>query len=461
MANTGFLNPVSAFTVSAGAGGNRAWTSAGSTGTLFSAARESDNVRVLVNDLSGSVVPFPFFARFSPGLPASAEVQGFTVRYERRGNSTAVSANETWLRLVSGAGAGVQLLGTTANSNVANLSATDTYFSAGGSGSMFGLTTADASAGRVNSLGFAVNIRYGTGTTLTSAIAQIDHMQLQVHYTVPSTNAEPFSAEIALEVEDTGLVSNILGQSSEWGSEAEGSWLTGNMVVTGYEAGSEAQSVSIANPPIPVNGVECEYEATLVGLSLNTSVESAEFDRGQTSVEVSRNVAVLSVEIEQETANAALQNNAIVQSFERDDELTSVGFGAPELIVLSGEFANESGNVGLILDVAAQSAEVDLEATGVGLNRNVVAQSIEMDRDYESAGVESLSTVLVGEAEFGGEYRSVGVMTTAVYWLEVKNFEFGGAYTPLSPSVPAGKFSKLRPNTLLNKRRLRARHLWG
>jgi len=407
--------------------------------------------------LSGSVIPFPFFARFSAGLPANSEVQGFTVRYERRANAAAVSANETWIRLVSGAGAGVQLLGTTANSNLSNLSATDTYFSAGGSASMFGLATEDASAGRVNSIGWGVNIRYGTGTTLTSAIAQIDHMQLQVHYTVPSTEVAPVSAETGLEWGASWVTKNLLAGTAEWGHEHSGSWLIRNLIVSEYELGQEILSVSIAPPPLLVNGAETDFEASQSILDLNILVGAAEFDSEQASVGVVRNIVALSWEGEQEAETVSLQRDIFAASFESNNEVASISLDQPPLVVLSGEFENEQSVVSLILDVAAQSAEIGLEATNAGLIRDVFAQSIEMGRDYESVAVDSELNIGVMAGEYGAEYGSVGVTPTSTYSVSVDNFQFGGGY--LLP-VPANAWRSDR-NSLPWRRRMRARHLYG
>jgi hypothetical protein len=386
MANTGFLNPVSAFSVSAGIGGNRAWTSAGNTGSIFSAARVSDNARVLVNDLSASVVPFPFFAAFSPGIPANSEVQGFTLRYERRANSTAVSANETWIRLVSGAGAGVQMLGTTANANTANLSATDTYFSAGGSGSMFGLSTADASSSRVNGLGFAVNIRYGTGTTLTSAIAQIDHMQLQIHYTAQAqaVSGEPFSAEFGADVGPLRLSKNVGAQSSEFDAEVQSPSLIKSLSALSAEFAHEAASPGVSQP------------------GTDLSVDGPEFSGEYRSSSISLNATVAAQEFVHETGSPLMSRNVIPSQAELGYEITSPSLGAAALVAPM-ELGNEHAGVGLALNIGAINSEFAFSATSpsLGLVSSIRPAFIEFGHEARSLGWGSSYYVKVFGAEFG------------------------------------------------------------
>lgn len=451
MANTGYLAPVSAFTVSGGFGGDRPWVSAGSTGSLFSAARLSDDVRVMIDDISAAVIPFPFFTQFSAAIPAGSEVQGFSVRYERRRNSTAASANETWMMLTSGAGAGVQRLGTTANSNTGNWTTTDTYVTAGGSGSMFGMTTADASAGRVNSrFGVAINIRYGTGTTLTSAIAQIDNVQLQIHYTPPTVSAEPYSAEFDRENFSVGIVRNLVGQSSEYGSEVATGAFSLNTTPGTAEYGFELQPIDII--PIGVQTAEFDYSADLValpqgavdaevftvefdhesasaGIVLNTVVQSAEFDREASTVNLTLNAGVQSAEFDRENTLAALALNLEPQDQEQDYEFASVALTqlhalgvesletdyesesvslAASSIPQSAEFGNEITSTSLVLEIVVQGVEVDHEVGSVAISGPALAID-NGEWDYESQNAGLSNNVFVDRSEFDQEFGSPGL----------------------------------------------------
>lgn len=450
--DTGYLNPVSAFTVSAGLGGTRPWVSAGNTGSLFSAARASDNVRVMIDDISAAVVPFPFFTQFSPAIPANSEVQGFSVRYERRANSTAVSANETWIMLTSGAGAGVQRLGTTANANVANLTATEAYFSAGGSGSMFGLTTADASAGRINGrFGVAIQIRYGTGTTLTSAIAQIDHVQLQVHYTPPTVSAEPYSAEFDREHFSVAISPVIRGQSAEFEHEVYSLGITRNLVPQAAEFDYELRPVDIV--PVSALSPEMGYEVGQVALAANLSpigaewdyqagqidleqtvpslgVQSTEFDRESGAVGLVLNVAAQSAEWDLEAGSVLISTNIQASTGEWEREHANAGLlQLHELGVLGAEHDRGHSNAALATNVVGQSSEHDFEVANVAIATNIVVAA--QERDFEAASVSLGGPVeqAVDEAEFGLEITSVQVVGPGAN-LAVDEAEFGFETTP-------------------------------
>lgn len=396
MSDSGYLDPVSAYSVSAGLGAVRPWEPGlGAPGTLVSGVSLSDDVKVHVTDVSTAATQFPFFAQFSANIAAGSEVQGFSVRYERRGNAavTAAGASERWLRLVSGAGTGVQYVSTTVNANTGAWTTTDTYVTAGGSADMWGMTTADASSGRINSTRFGVAIRAAyAGGTVTSAAMSIDHVQLQIHYTPPTTNAEIFSSEFDREVFSASIVPNVIGQSAEY------EW-----------------AVQSVQPSLNLNPqtVEMGYELRPVDIS-PVSAHAAEFDSSFGSLAVSLNLNPVGAEFGYEAAQIDLEQgsstvNADVKTAEFDYEAASLGL-VLNVAAQSAETEFEAGSVVLasLSNIGVQSAETGFEAGVISLVQNLIPNSQEFDTEVSNAGLTQLHALGVESSEYGSEVGSVG-----------------------------------------------------
>ena len=367
----------------------------------MSAVRVSDNLRVLMDDMSAAVIPFPMFAQFDITALASAtgfEVQGFTVRYERLASTTAVSANETWIQLISGAGAGVEFVGTTVNSDVGNWSTTEAYVTAGGSGTMFGMTTANASAGwfKTGRIGFAVNIRYGAATTRVSAAATIDHMQLQVHYAAtimdvasseydrehqsarPSTNLIPLSSEYASEHKSAQPSINLLAQSAEFIYEAGQVDLT-QIVPTPFAEYNWPVPWRF-KPQQPTHRGARKFEYLIEPFSGEWTYESG-------NAGLTNNQIVTSAEFVYEAGSGLFRLNQVVQSAEFDYESRSAALAQLHVVgALSAEFNHEASQEALSTNVIVVTAEFNHEASIAALSTNVIVVRAEFD--WESSQVD-------------------------------------------------------------------------
>jgi hypothetical protein len=408
----------------------------GSPGTLVSGVRLSDDIKVHVTDVSTAATQFPLFAQFSANIAANSEVQGFSVRYERRGNAsvTAAGGSERWLRLVSGAGTGVQYVSTTVNANTGAWTTTDTYVTAGGSAVMWGMTTADASAGRVNGPRFGVAIRANyAGGTVTSAAMSIDHIQLQVHYTPPSVSAEPYSAEFDRENFSVPIRPNVIGQSSEYGLEV-GSMGVSALALVGTQSAEfdlEASNAALAANVLIV-GAEFEFESGQIDLEQpagDLGVQAPEFGHESGVVGLVLDVAAQTAEMGFETTSILLAANILPDSQEFDIEAGSTSLAQLHLLGVEGpEFEIEAGSVGNALNLNPLSVEFEAEFSSLGLVRNIVAGSFEGDFEAQSVLIAQVA-LSVDEIETGFEVGDVALVNN----LGVEGSEF--AFEAGSPFV--------------------------
>ena len=166
MADTGWLNLA---TFATGGGTGVAWTSPGS-------ADVSDNVYASASLPAPTSTETLNATNLVSSINAGATVLGVEVRIERKANSTGVT--DLTISLIKG--------GTISGDNKsagAGWGTTDSYTSFGGATDMWGLTLSPSD---VNDSTFGFCVAAQTG--LSSKVAYVDHMQMKIYYSLPTSS---------------------------------------------------------------------------------------------------------------------------------------------------------------------------------------------------------------------------------------------------------------------------------